>query len=573
MSWRAQTIRSGFTLIELMISVALVLLLMVGINLVFKTVGQTVGTSQAVADAVRDARAAQAVMDNDFKNMLTGDEAPFLIINSERIAAFRNRADELSDKDYDPSMTGNAAIDLAIRTIDMDGDGNEDPATVGTNLDLIPRAIYGVRNRRIDQINFFTRGNFPRQTGNDGTYVANMNASEAFVWYGHLKQPGPNGNIDSYTYPGTGIPDNVPTAYNYQSNRSNFYSSDWTLGRMGVLLRKPDTSGDIYDSSTPAVRQYYIDGSSALPARFPPLGQNSGSNDPVAPDASTADWLIQFGRYDLAGTTISEFRNFLINWIDTNVPPFPSAPPSPNWYDGGDGLLYRFQGDLLPTKPLSARGVARVSPTLLPHCSQFIVEYAGDFLTQDSDPASASFGWVQTTPVGGNPLQPDGQIDFVVNPVTRVKSTRWYGYPRDTNSNAPATAGQPDGVIVGGGAAAAIASFGANALCDVVPLRDVAIAATPGPDPSTFEGFPFERGLIPGPNTTLALKADYAARTTAGAPALVSRYRCAWGPTYAALTPLPAPYPKLIRFVFTIDDPSGRVADGQTFEFVFKLPE
>ena len=39
-----------------MISIALVLLLMVGINQVFKVTGETVGTSQTIADGVRDAR-------------------------------------------------------------------------------------------------------------------------------------------------------------------------------------------------------------------------------------------------------------------------------------------------------------------------------------------------------------------------------------------------------------------------------------------------------------------------------------------------------------------------------------
>jgi hypothetical protein len=43
-----------------MIAIALVLLLMVGINQVFKVTGETVGTSQTIADGIRDARAAQA---------------------------------------------------------------------------------------------------------------------------------------------------------------------------------------------------------------------------------------------------------------------------------------------------------------------------------------------------------------------------------------------------------------------------------------------------------------------------------------------------------------------------------
>ena len=37
-----------------------------------------------------------------------------------------------------------------------------------------------------------------------------------------------------------------------------------------------------------------------------------------------------------------------------------------------------------------------------------------------------------------------------------------------------------------------------------------------------------------------------------------------WGPT--------DPKPKMIRILMTIDDPNGKLTDGQTFEYVFTLP-
>ena len=32
------------------------------------------------------------------------------------------------------------------------------------------------------------------------------------------------------------------------------------------------------------------------------------------------------------------------------------------------------------------------------------------------------------------------------------------------------------------------------------------------------------------------------------------------------------PKPKMIRIIFTLDDPNGKLPEGQTFEYVFNLP-
>jgi hypothetical protein len=256
----------------------------------------------------------------------------------------------------------------------------------------------------------------------------------------------------------------------------------------------------------------------------------------------------------LAGTTLQKFKTILTNAITGG---------NSDWFQdttiNGRDMMYRFQGSTYPTKPLTAAGLARVSPVLLQHCSQFIVEYAGDFLEQDNNPSSPTYGEVMDTVGGdGDALQPDGQIDFIVNKVTHVKSIRWSGFPRDTSSNSPAAPGRPDGVIQG-----FVSGRTNNDLPDVVPLRDVAL--TSSAIPSTFPGyFPFERNLP----ARLPPKTDYASRSTNATfgLALDARYLCAWGPDTPG-----ASYPTLIRFVFTIDDPTGRLPEGQTFEYVFRV--
>jgi prepilin-type N-terminal cleavage/methylation domain-containing protein len=90
---------NGFTLVELMISIAIVLVLMLGINFVFGLTARTIGTGMALSSAGRDIRNARKVMQADFDNSVTVGESPALIIQSETIAAFQNRQDALADYD------------------------------------------------------------------------------------------------------------------------------------------------------------------------------------------------------------------------------------------------------------------------------------------------------------------------------------------------------------------------------------------------------------------------------------------------------------------------------------------
>ena len=58
--------KPGFTLVELMISIALVVVLMLGITKVFSLTSQTAGATNQMSSSMRNARAAQAEMTQDF---------------------------------------------------------------------------------------------------------------------------------------------------------------------------------------------------------------------------------------------------------------------------------------------------------------------------------------------------------------------------------------------------------------------------------------------------------------------------------------------------------------------------
>src|SRR5947209_20458033 len=57
--------RAGFTLVELMVSIALALLLVIGINAVFKMSSDTVGTGMQMGEITRQFRTVDKVLGND----------------------------------------------------------------------------------------------------------------------------------------------------------------------------------------------------------------------------------------------------------------------------------------------------------------------------------------------------------------------------------------------------------------------------------------------------------------------------------------------------------------------------
>src|SRR3954464_11040787 len=156
---RSVTTKPAFTLVELMISIAMVVILMLGITKVFSLTSQTAGATNQMSASLRDARAAQAEMYEDFSHAVR-EGSPFMIIRSMVQPAFRNKADRDADRDFDPT-TNMATQWNKMLTIDLDGD-NKEGFSAG---ETIPNTTYNYRNHRLDTISFFTRHRFERQTG------------------------------------------------------------------------------------------------------------------------------------------------------------------------------------------------------------------------------------------------------------------------------------------------------------------------------------------------------------------------------------------------------------------------
>ena len=513
---RAGCPRHAFTLVELIISIALVLIVMLGVNFVFRMTGDTIGSGQVLNEQVRNNRGAQAVMFDDFGKMMR--DGPALVLRSRAVPAFRNQSDQNADGDGNPL------------TLDQNGDGDD--------LDLEDRVYgsnYNTRNHRVDTISFFAQGLFRRQTGGGETYpggapgdemVSSLTSNEAWIWYGHLRLPdndlnyGPNPFSDSPT----------PQA----QNPNNFFSSQWILGRVAMLLRQPDGNGRIISGTAPSqVSNAYILGNGT----FSPLSFNSSSqflNPQVA---------IQDNRLDLAGTSASAYRSKLSAAI--------SSQPGVIWWEelmSGTPNGNRFRANPFVARPISAASYSQQAPIFLTGATQFIVEYAGDFLNQTvtgnvTNVVDTFVRWDSTTSayVQGST---DGEIDFVYNPVTGTRETLWYGLPRNTRTR-PTDAAPRIRALDG----------------DVVPLRDwwQQLAVNAGQVP------PFEKYTSAGSGTLPLLLAPNGDYWGSGGLPQYATYTCAWGPGDTVR-------PKMIRVTIILDDTAGRLAEGQTLEYVFELP-
>lgn len=487
--------RRGFTLVEIMISVAMALVLITGIVAVFNVSANTISTGQATSGIMRSQRSAFSTLRTDFEGYVSDSttgiapstEAPFLIIHAEKWLAFADLADQQADADTLPG------------TDDLDGDGaytsaGEDVTAAGNQYH------YNRRNHRLDVLGFFSKGLFRRQTGQtppttpvppnpNETFVTDQSSVSAYIWLGHLQMPGNDG---SYYYP-------TDSAV---ANDLNRHAHQWSLGRV-VLPIAPKDPMTLRILDKTGTSQVFVEHE---PARImSPFSWDSFVG--VQVDGEVRGNLIMSFRdssgserafYDLADAP-STYRTSVANWI-TAVDPI-------DWWrkvlyaDIANPPVGRFGASNSVPKPANSGHTSMTVPHFLPNCTQFIVEFAGDFCAQDA-------AGVPTAGTG-----PDGTVDFVIDSSgpEPVRSIRFYGLQRDLNVD-----GTPE----------------------VVP---VSVFHPTQPNLAIFER---------------VVSADV--------------YSCVWGTDAFDTLPI-AIKPTLIRVTVQIVDKNGKLPDGLTQEFIFRV--
>ena len=549
--------RAGFTLVELMIAIALSLLMVIGVNALFKSTADTVGTGSELLSDARELRQAFETLDADFSGFIDGTSQPVLMIFNTNLPAFRDKLDEKSDS------AGNGSYANVMQT----------------STSVLPDN----RNHRIDILSFFSSGQFRRQTaeqnGANASYQSLYTSDKAYIWYGHVRQPGIN-FTDPHTFvmPGTGYTSPPQTSAS-ASNPNGYYANQWVLGRMAVLLGQPDVNRKIFDVN--GVPQAYLV-TPTNPGSPPSLAPFQGGNTVYdgtkagVNSISGTPLLFEDSLVDLAGIDVSTYYS---NTRDNAVQTSASGPVRHDaWYIP---LITTVNSPLtldktlrFACKPWATRSstitgspvqmrtdVALSSPAFIHGCSQFIVEFAGDYFEQN--PSTG----------GATGQRSDGVLDFdIVNGARRV---RWYGMNRRYDDNPVA-----NGVDV-----TPVSQSDKSPYNIPLPFEKFGIFPTSSDatissyscvwSPHDFQ-WPNGTALSSASGGTISSSMttpDDPKYTDPTAPKAVFLSATSLGPKVTMATAYPKGFmPWMIRLIIRVDGPGGHLQDGQTIQYVFNLP-
>ena len=547
-------LRSAFTLTEMLVAVALLVVIMLSVSTIFRTTSRTVSVGMALTEATRKLSTASSALHNDIMgaensvfggsgmmpvNGGAGNRPPYLMIVNNRQYAFQSRQSWIAEGSVLPAPTDTA------------------------------------HEYRTDMLGFFANGSFKRQTG--GVRVAGVDIPEsqssqisnsAYIWYGHLWLPNNAGGFTAFTLPGAG---------NQTTNPNNFFASQWTLGRVALLMFEPamynvspgvDYHNGVPDLLNRPVHYYYRDPTLTEPDAInlsplswvttAALGTTPGYLAPPGPVAGTYDTshLIYQSRYDAIGThegfSWDDYGGLLSTCRDPAAgPPYTYNTMTSLQYFSAVHFNYRFQGvpnaDVYQglTAQQFADILAQNVPLFLSACARFKVDFAGDFISQS--PATGLVNVTYTPKLNGGfdatdyaTPQTDGVIDFNIDPLTQERTIRWYGLPDDPAMPIPNPA-----------AFAAPGDLGRS-----IPVAPVFYSRGNGVSAGTHQWIPFEETFPNHPISNVNWRTP-------------DTYRCSWSRREMANATTLAP--RLIRITIQILDADGRLEDGMTQQFIFPV--
>jgi len=549
----------GFTLTEILVAVALLVVIMLSVSTIFRATSQTVSAGIATTDIIRRVSAAQASLRTDFVGaghddvrtgaMLPVDAAasypPFLMITSFRQYGFMNKQQWIAE-----GSPPAAPIDAA-------------------------HAYHQ------DLLGFFTSttGNWKRQTGGrQGGVVETQTpqtANLAYIWYGHLWLPGSGDPLVDATWyiggspawPGTGSP---------VTNPNNYFANQWILGRVALEMFTPSdiTNPSSGITSYSAIQATPLDYSYVTYYGRDPASASVITNLSPLGIVSDGTWLsgtptyysfdqVWRSRYDAIGTYYDTAAAKLFSWDDyanlfvTRRDPLGAGynTAASNQFTASAQLSYRFRGIPNPdvyagtTAAQFAELLAKNVPAFLPSCARFKVDFAGDFISQVPATGLVNVAYTPKLNQGFDatdyaaPLT-DGVIDFNIDPLTGARSIRWYGLPDDPAMPIPNPA-----------ALAAPGDLGRS-----IPVAPVFYSRGNGAAAATHQWMPFEEA---SPNHPVNPSID--------------QYICSWSPREMhpngwAVAPTANQFaPQLIRITIQFVDANGRVQDGMTQQYVFPV--
>ena len=521
----AMLFRRGFTLVELLIAVVVLLVVILAVGRIFSTAGQVTAYGQATADLLQEARAIENQMRRDFARI---------------------------------SKDGF----LAIQCIEVRNDVNF--ASSGQLLDPAKDPDYVFRaDRLILFVDGFaaTSGYVESQELSGGdTVTNNPHSAVSRVYYGHGVQfPTGKALSDPCCY-GDGQP-LTPWAFSDPFNENTLVEMQaWPSGGFGtpivgtqpppaewLLLRQPVLLAD--DGGSPLF--YGSQGRNGAGSIWPDPYYDGGTQDRGS---------IRKGRVDITGQTAEAIERF----VTKKEPGFPSSVPgnySPDrpWIVNSgavpSGQRVIAQAFAYPrgekTAPSSRREDQMLTNTMLgSNVSSFAIDWTYDDGAGRQAAADGST-YLGVDLVTEDPVAMTGVL------VDAARTQPWFGLP-DLPGNQNAFANRGVGTFTSYAAADPTNLGNAypcwpvypQAIEGAVPVDVVAIGSGSNAQVRTYQaafGFNRDRGF-----------------TTVG-PGPEGR----WMSPDLAYTPLPS----AIRVTLVLHDPRGTITEGRTFQFTIPLGE
>jgi prepilin-type N-terminal cleavage/methylation domain-containing protein len=332
--------QTGFTLMEMVVTIAIVSLLLMLINQLFNDSADAVGRGVQTADIIGTHRMVSQQMEEDFAAMVkpdaTGAEAGFLVIINKQYSDM-----EMPNPDDPRAMVNPPAA-------------GDPPALV--------QKLTRLRTIRSDQI-CFIRGTelgdaplIPLDGDTYAPYKPTTNPGYAKLWYGHVLRTKADGLL---------LSDGIG------SGREQF-GYQLILGRQAMYLE------DLSASPTPT--------RAAEPYWDAPV--QSGFVDTSVPAAIQVAYA---GLADLANFTLAQITGTGLNLDNPAL--------TPNQYrDAAYGMTYVFERLRCNPTPdgFESWKIAQMHPYFAPNVSDFIVEFAADADTDgemDTDPTTNDIIW------------------------------------------------------------------------------------------------------------------------------------------------------------------------------------
>lgn len=236
--------RIAFTLVEMLVAIAVVAILTIGIGQIFGSVSKLVGTGAAVAEVDQAARTVEAQLREDF-------DALSAMPADKTFIAIRNT--RLGDFNLDATFTQNKDTDLYLTKADEQADLRDGytPYEVGPNGRTRSRAV----TVRLDEIEFIGQSGRGYQSyeGGDATGLTNY----ALISYGQPLRPpleteeaasarGEPPRRLNYADGYFGAPVGAPNRFAPRGQKAtgrNRYAADFVLARQALLLYGPNAIG------------------------------------------------------------------------------------------------------------------------------------------------------------------------------------------------------------------------------------------------------------------------------------------------------------------------------------------